>query len=244
MQERARTKHECEISDGILVQHTLAGDEDAYTLLVQRYRLPLFRFICRFLSDSDAADDLLQEVFLRLYLSLPKLRTDTPLKPWLFQVAQNRCLDELRRKQVIHFSTLQGSTEDDEHSLMGSIPDPDPLPEEVAERHDVQTLLQQAIATLPPKYRSIVLLHYVAQLTFPEIGHVLQMPEATAKTYFQRSKPLLRAALAEKFRPLPYTHPSRLRTGKGCKKLDEETGVVLEFLAPPGETATVEPCLA
>jgi len=206
MQERAQTKHESEITDGILVQHTLGGDEDAYALLVQRYSPSLFRFICRFLSDSDAADDLLQEVFLRLYLFLPKLRTDAPLKSWLFQVAQNRCLDELRRKQVIHFSTLQGSMEDDELSLMWSIPDPDPLPEEVAERHDVQILLQKAIATLPIRYRSIVLLHYVAQLTFLEIGQVLHMPGATAKTYFQRSKPLLRAALAGKVRPLaPYS---------------------------------------
>ena len=91
--------------------------------------------------------------------------------------------------------------EDDEPSLWAIIPDPDPLPEDVAERHDVQILLQQAIATLPQKYRAIVLLRYTAQLTFAEIGQALQMPAATAKTYFQRSKPLLRAALAEKIRP-------------------------------------------
>jgi RNA polymerase sigma factor (sigma-70 family) len=204
MQERARTKHGCEITDGILVQHTLAGDEDAYALLVQRYSSPLFRFICRFLSDADTAGDILQEVFLRLYLSLPKLRADAPLKAWLFQVAHNRCLDELRRarrKQVVHFSALQESAEDDELSPWATISDPDPLPEEVAERHDVQTLLQQAIATLPPKYRAVALLRCATYLTFVEIGQALHIPTATAKTYFHRSKPLLRAALAENVRP-------------------------------------------
>lgn len=206
MQERERTKHTCEITDGILVQHTLAGDEDAYTLLVLRYSPPLFRFICSILSDSDAADDILQEVFLRLYLSLLKLRTDVTLRSWLFQVAHNRCLDELRHKQVVHFSALQESTQDDELSQWAIIPDPDPLPEEVAEWHDVHTRLQQAISTLPPKYRAVVLLRSATHLTFAEIGQALHISMATAKTYFHRSKPLLRAALAEKVRPrAPYS---------------------------------------
>ena len=164
MQER--NMHAGEIADGILVQRTMAGDEHAYALLVQRYSSSLFHFICRFLSDYDAAGDILQQVFLQLYLSLAKLNTDVPLKPWLFRVAHNRCLDELRRirsKHLISFSTVQESTEDDELSLWATIPDPDPLPEEVAEQHDLQAILQQAIATLPPKYRSIVLLRYTAQ---------------------------------------------------------------------------------
>lgn len=205
MQKQARKKHACEISDGVLVQLTMAGDEDAYAMLIQRYSPSLFRFICRFLRDADTAGDILQEVFFQLYLSLSHLRIDAPLKPWLFRVARNRCLDTMRRKKVIPFSTLQTSISDDELSLWEIIPDPDPLTEEIAEQHDAQLLLQQAIATLPPKYRIIVLLRYVAQLTFAEIGQALHIPTATAKTYFQRSRPLLRAALTEQDKPFaPY----------------------------------------
>jgi RNA polymerase sigma factor (sigma-70 family) len=217
-----RNKQACEIADGILVQRAIAGDEHAYAMLLERYSAPLFHFICRFLSDYDAAGDILQQVFLQLYLSLSKLSTDVPLKAWLFRVAHNRCLDELRcarrKQQVISFSALQESAEDDEFSLWATIPDPSPLPEEVAERHDLQALLQQAIDTLPPKYRSIVLLRYVGQLTFIEIGQALHMPTATAKTSFQRSKPLLRAALAEKVRPFaPYPSllPAERQTMQG-----------------------------
>jgi RNA polymerase sigma-70 factor (ECF subfamily) len=206
MHERARPRQGGEISDGILVQHALAGDEDAYALLVQRYSPSLLRFICHLLSDADSAGDILQDVFLRLYLSLPKLRTDAPLKSWLFQVAHNRCLDELRRKQVVHFSALQESAQNDELSLWAIIPDPDPLPEEVAERHDMHTLLQQVIATLPPRYRAVALLRCATYLTFAEIGQALHIPTGTAKTYFLRSKPLLQAALAEQVRPrAPYS---------------------------------------
>ena len=194
MRERTRTPSP-EISDGILAQQSLAGDQRAFEALVQRYSVALFNFICRFLGDYDQACDILQQVFLQLYISLPNLRTGEPLKSWLFQVARNRCLDELRRKRAIHFSELEPVNDEDELSLLATMPDTSPLPEEVAERRDLQQCLQKAIGTLPPKLRSVVVLRYAAQLSFSEIGQVLKMPEATAKTYFQRAKPLLRAAL-------------------------------------------------
>src|SRR5581483_8178517 len=198
MQLRERIKGQpVEITDGVLAQQTLAGDQEAFARLVQRYSSSLFNFICRFLSDYDAASDILQQVFTQLYISLPNLRTGEPLKAWLFQVARNRCLDELRRKRVIHFSELQTPGEDDELSPLAIIPDTGPLPEEIAEHHDLQVILQRAIDALPPKFRAVVLLRYASQLSFSEIGQALQMPEATAKTYFQRAKPLLRSVLAE-----------------------------------------------
>ena len=196
MQMRERTRIQTsEMSDGILAQRSIAGDQRAFEILVQRYSTPLFNFICRFLSDYDQACDILQQVFVQLYISLPNLRTSDPLKAWLFQVARNRCLDELRRKHAIHFSELEPVNDDDELSPLATMPDTDPLPEELAERRDLQRCLQKAIQTLPPKFRSVVLLRYVGQLSFSEIGQALDMPEATAKTYFQRAKPLLRAAL-------------------------------------------------
>ncbi len=196
--ERPTEPLQKEITDGMLVQRTLAGDQYAFEGLVRRYQTPLFNFICHYLGDYDLACDVTQHVFLQLYTSLPTLRTNAPLKAWLFQVAHNRCLDELRRKRVLHFSELDLSTDDDDDlSPLALLPDGDPLPDEMAERHDLQAALQQAIATLPPKYRAVVLLRYAGQLSFSEIGKALHMPDATAKTYFQRSRPLLRAALGK-----------------------------------------------
>jgi len=204
MQIRGRTKTQApEITDGVLAQQSLAGDQLAFESLVKRYSGSLFNFICRFLGDYDQASDILQQVFLQLYISLPHLRTGEPLKAWLFQVARNRCLDDLRKKRAIHFSDLEAATDEDEVSPLAAMPDTSPLPEEVAERHDVQACLQQAIEALPPKFRSVVLLRYASQLSFSEIGQVLNMPEATAKTYFQRAKPLLRTTLAAQFQLVP-----------------------------------------
>ncbi|GER88493.1 RNA polymerase subunit sigma-24 [Dictyobacter vulcani] len=186
-----------EFSDAVLAQMILDGDERAFELLVRRYHTPLFNFICRFLSDYDLACDVLQQVFLRFYTSLPKLATGEPFKSWLFQVARNCCVDELRRRHryAIHFSQLEIENCDGEVSVLSDIPDPGPLPEELIERHDLQLHLHQAIESLPPKFRSVVILRYASQLSFSEIGKVLCMPEATAKTYFHRAKVLLRKIL-------------------------------------------------
>jgi RNA polymerase sigma factor (sigma-70 family) len=194
MRERPRT-HQPALPDSVLAQHYLAGDQQAFEVLVQRYSAPLFTFICRFLGEYDAASDILQQVLLQLYLSLPKLRTGEPLKAWLYQVARNRCLDELRRKRAMHFSELEKGTEEEEQSLVETMQDLSSLPEEVVERREVQETLLKAIRALPPKFRAVVLLRYAAQLSYAEIGRVLQMPEATAKTHFQRAKPLLQVGL-------------------------------------------------
>jgi RNA polymerase sigma factor (sigma-70 family) len=200
MQVRERTKKETPQSttDGVLVHRALSGDQSAFEDLIRRYQVPLFNFIYHSLRDYDLACDVAQHVFLQLYLSLPTLRTDAPLKSWLFQVARNRCLDEVRRKHALHFSDLE-STKDDEDDLspIAMLPDSDPLPDEIAEQHELQQALQQAIDTLPPKYRSVVLLRYTGRLTFAEIAETLSMPEATAKTYFQRARPHLRSALTQ-----------------------------------------------
>lgn len=204
MEIRERTRiHQPEITDNVLAQQSLEGNQQAFELLVKRYSGPLFNFIFRFLGDYDAASDILQQVMVQLYISLPKLHTGEPLKAWLFQVARNRCLDELRRKHAIHFSELEKSVDDDEQLALADMPDISPLPEEVAERHDLQQILLKAIQELPPKFRAVVLLRYASQLSYAEIGRVLNMPEATAKTYFQRVKPLLRNALASQLQIVP-----------------------------------------
>jgi RNA polymerase sigma factor (sigma-70 family) len=191
-----KTKQSTETSDALLANHCLLGDERAFEGLYMRYRSALFKFIFNFLRDYDLSCDILQQVFLQLYISLPTLKTNKPFKSWLFQVARNRCLDELRRKRVVRFSELDTYNEEDEVEMFTFVQDPCPLPEEIAERHDVQDRLLSAIKRLPPRFRSVVFLRYARQLTFPEIGRTLGMPEATAKTYFSRAKPLLRASLA------------------------------------------------
>jgi RNA polymerase sigma factor (sigma-70 family) len=188
-----------EVPDGLLVGQALAGDQYAFELLVNRYHHQLMSYIRGFLKDNDQSYDVLQHVYLKLYLSLPTLLRNVSLKAWLFQVARNRCLDELRkrcRRVEIPFSSLEWEDGDEGLSPLDAIPDTESLSEEIAEWNELHGLLYEAIVSLPPKYGSIVHLHCFRQLTFAEIGRKLKMPETTVKTYFYRSLPRLRRVLA------------------------------------------------
>jgi RNA polymerase sigma-70 factor, ECF subfamily len=203
MQTQERTEVQDQKSssrDAILIEYARAGDAMAFEVLVRRYHAPLFHFICHFLGEHDLGEydlacDVLQHVFLQFYLSLPTIRTNQPLRAWLYRVAHNRCIDELRRKRFIHFSKLERTDDEENSSPLAALCDRESLPEEVAERHDLQQRLSRAISALPPKLRAIVVLRYASHLSFSEIGQTLGIPEATAKTYFHRARPLLRASL-------------------------------------------------
>ena len=188
-------------SDLLLMERTLAGDEQAFESLVERYYTPLMHFIERHVRDSEQARDIAQHVWIQLYLFMPKLydcmplfakNIKEPLRAWLFRVAWNRCIQEARRKKCTLFSELETAGE---LSPLDLLQDPEPLPEEIVEKSDDRKMLYTAIRRLPPKYRSIVLLRCSQQMSFLEIGQRLNMPENTAKTYFHRALPLLMSEL-------------------------------------------------
>ncbi|SRR5258708_6373606 len=185
-----------ELTDGVLARQALEGDELAFEKLVHRYSPHLFNYIIHILGGYDQACDVLQQVFLQLYISLATLNQQGSFKGWLYHVAHNRCIDELRHKRVTHFSELSsGENSDESETSLTVLIDPAPQPEETLEHREVQQILAQVICCLPLRFRAVVALRYTGQLTFSEIGARLHMPEATAKTYFQRAKPLLRQAL-------------------------------------------------
>jgi RNA polymerase sigma factor (sigma-70 family) len=188
-----------EVPDGILVGQALAGDHYAFESLVNRYQQQLASYIWGFLNDHDQSDDVLQHVYLQLYLSLPILSRNVSLKGWLFQVARNRCLDELRKKRrrpEVLFSAIEREDGEEGLSSLEAMADHKPLPEEMIERSELHGSLRAAIVSLPPQLRAIVHLRCFRQLTFAEIGRTLNLPETTVKTSFYRSLPRLRRALA------------------------------------------------
>lgn len=194
-QELAKTQR-LEFSDNELVQRVLSGDNRAFEMLVERYNAMLTIWVYRILRNRQQVDDVLQYVFLQLFLSLATLHPEKSMKAWLFRVAYNRCVDELRRIRPIYFSELKVSEEvEDEFIPFAGMPDQNPLPDELAQLHELQRHILQAIQVLPPRLRSVVFLRYTSQKSFSEIGQMLNIPEATAKTYFHRAKPFLRAAL-------------------------------------------------
>ncbi len=193
----ALSKRQSDLTDGDLVQQAQVGDQGAFEILFERYSSSLFFLISRIVRDEHLAHDVLQHVFIQLHRSLPTLVLGgRSLRPWLSQIARYRSIDELRRKRPIFFSEIEPFPDGGEYSFLSTIPDPDRLPEEQAELHELRQRLLTAIEALPLNYRTIVQLRYSTQMTFREIGLALSIPETVAKTYFYRAKGPLRASLA------------------------------------------------
>ena len=154
-------------TDEALLLLAQGGDADAFETLVRRYTQPLYAFATRILRDADDAADVAQHTFVQCYHALPRLRADTALRPWLYRVTRNRCLDLLRQRRAIQPDTSRD--EDDALDALSALPDTGPSLESLAERRDLQRLLAEAIG----------------------------IPENSAKTLFQRAKTMLRLSLRQ-----------------------------------------------
>jgi len=105
--QQARSVEYTEFSDGVLVKQALIGHQEAFETLVHRYSTSLFNFIYHFLGDYDHACDILQQVFLQLFLSLSIIQTDEPIKPCLFQVATAVWMSFVNRIEGLPFTFLK-----------------------------------------------------------------------------------------------------------------------------------------
>jgi RNA polymerase sigma-70 factor (ECF subfamily) len=164
----------------------------AFEALVRRHQGPLYNFCLRLLGQTEDAADVAQETFVQLYSHLARLDEHEPITPWLFRVARNRCIDVIRRRRTVPL----GITDDSGDVLLQTEPaDDDPLPDELAERADLQRLLTSAIAALPPAYAEVVALRYAGDRSFGEIAEILDCEEGAARVRFHRAKGLLRRQL-------------------------------------------------
>jgi RNA polymerase sigma factor (sigma-70 family) len=182
-------------TDEALGERVQRGDAQAFEELVERYHRPLYHFTYRLLGRAEDAEDATQDTFIQVYNALPGARLDVPLRPWIYRIARNRCLDMLKRKRPVAFSAMLLDEDDEAAGL--DVPATDPLPDELAERADLQRVLGAAIDALAPAYREVVALRYAGDLQFGEIAAVLGMPENSVKTRFQRAKVALREALRD-----------------------------------------------
>jgi len=182
-------------TDEALLIAAQGGNIAAFETVVQRYTQPLYAFAARMVGPEDAADAV-QHTFIQYHGALPRLRTDAPLRPWLYRVTRNRCLDLLRQRRTLPLESPRDDP-DDVYDPLNAVPDAGPSLDALAENADLQRLLATAIEALPQKYREVVILRYEGELTFAEIAETLGIPENSAKTLFQRAKGMLRIGLRD-----------------------------------------------
>lgn len=185
-------------SDVQLMLEVKAGDEASFELLLRKYRTPLVNFLYRMVRDQGTAEDLAQEVFLRVYRARLEYAPSAKFTTWMFRIATNLALNALRdgRHRQLEISMDQQADHSDEAASPWEVADRRPGVEHELIQRDRAVSIRRAIAQLPEKQRAAVLLHKYQELDYDEIARILECSESALKSLLFRAYESLRVQLA------------------------------------------------
>jgi RNA polymerase sigma-70 factor, ECF subfamily len=185
-------------SDVQLMLGVKQGDEASFELLLQRYRRPLCHFLNRMVRNAAQAEDLAQEVFLRVYRARREYEPSAKFTTWLFRIATNLALNSLRdgRHRQAEVSLDAPAEGQDGSEMTLDVPDGAPAVEQQLVERDRVAVVRRAIFALPEKQRAAVLLHKYQELDYDEIARILGCSVSALKSLLFRAYETLRVQLA------------------------------------------------
>ena len=187
-----------EQDDVLLVTASKRGDQDAFAQLVQRHQRRVFNLIFRMLQDYEEASEITQETFLAAWQALPSFRGDARFSTWLYRIAYNSALKQLeQRKRDRQLQTAMQAEQ-----MLADAGNEGRIEREL-ELRARQEFIRENLATLPAKYRIVLVLRHIQDLTYEEMAEILTVPIGTIKTHLFRARNLLKERL-EAFDPVSF----------------------------------------
>jgi len=173
----------------------VSGDGEAFRELVSRYSQIVYNISLRMVRDRELAEDLTQEVFVKVYKALPRFRKRSKLSTWLYRIAYNTSMTEMEKARYryemddIEDVRLQGkldSARDFDNNILDRL-----------ERKELASMVESLIEKLKPEQRMVLTLHYAGEKSYKEISEIMGLPMGTVKTLLFRAKACLRAMLID-----------------------------------------------
>jgi len=184
--------------DQAVVKAVLNGQQHRFAELVDRYQTQIVNYVCRMLGNYEDAVDLSQDVFLKAYSALESYRPQYPFPAWLFRIARNAAIDEIRKRRLATVS-LDAPMEFDDGSTPREVESSGLDPEDSYLGVEFATRVSAAIDELPEKYREPIVLRHAGELSYEEIAEALELPIGTVKTRIFRARDALRQSLGDLF---------------------------------------------
>jgi RNA polymerase sigma-70 factor (ECF subfamily) len=182
-------------SDEELMLRLRAGEEEAFDVLVGKYRAPVIHFLYRLVHRREPAEDLAQEVFLRVYRARKSYRPTAKFSTWLFRIATNVALNALRDGRMRHERETSIDADAGVMPLAERLPDAMATAEQALVERERRAAIRRAVDALPEKQRLAVLLHKYQEMDYAEIAEVLEISESALKSLLFRAYETLRARL-------------------------------------------------
>jgi RNA polymerase sigma-70 factor (ECF subfamily) len=178
------------------MQRFKVGDAGAFEVLMRRHRGPVYNFILRSLGDRARAEDILQEVWMKVVAAAPRWEARARFTTWLYTVARNLAVDEARKAVHRRAEPLDGSGAGEGRPLLELIPGGEPGPERSAHNSALRERLSEALAALPAEQREVFLLREYSGVPFQEIAEIVGAPVGTVKSRMRYALEGLRERLS------------------------------------------------
>lgn len=178
----------------IRIRQVLKGDQNAYGEIVELYKDKVFQLCYRMLGNRHEAEDMAQEAFIRAYVNIARFNLELKFSTWIYRIATNLCIDRIRKKKPDFYLDAEVSGTDG-LTMYSQVAADTNLPEDALESMELQATIQREISKLPEKYRSVIVLKYIEELSLNDISEILDMPLGTVKTRIHRGREALRRQL-------------------------------------------------
>jgi RNA polymerase sigma-70 factor (ECF subfamily) len=183
------------VADCDLVTRAIAGREDGFEELVRRYQRPIAAYVYRMVGDYDSALDLTQEVFIKVYGSLTRYRSEYKFSTWIYKIAHNAAVDHLRRHSTREQSLVKQS-DGEQYDLpveSGRL-----SPEQESEKAERCAEIEAVVRQLPAAYRELIVLRHSHDLSYDEIADVTGLPLGTVKNRLFRAREVMRQQFVQR----------------------------------------------
>jgi RNA polymerase sigma-70 factor, ECF subfamily len=182
--------------DAALMMRVREGDLEAFEALVEKFKQPVYNLVCRTLHDPTEAEDVSQNVFVQVYKSAARYRVTARFSTWLFTIARNLCLNELRRRSRHPADSLEQAGSPEENPAGWQFEDVKAIhPTDLVLRGELEAKVQEAIDALPEKQRIALLLCREEELSYEDIGEVLGCSLSATKSLIHRARETLKSQL-------------------------------------------------
>ncbi|CAM2067851.1 Sigma-70 family RNA polymerase sigma factor [Sulfidibacter corallicola] len=186
---------ETSLTDEALVEKIKEGNVELFEVIVSRYQRKLVNYIYRMINNYEAAMELCQEVFIKVYSSLDKYNPEYKFTTWIHRISSNATIDWMRKKKLDTFS-IDASGEDSP-SLSQQLPAKGLSPLQNLEMSQLQGRIEAAIDELPFIYKQLIVLRHINELSYDEIAKTVDLPLGTVKNRIFRGREMLKSKLAE-----------------------------------------------
>ncbi|MBS1518655.1 MAG: sigma-70 family RNA polymerase sigma factor [Bacteroidetes bacterium] len=185
--------------DIILIDEALAGKQSSYAKLMKKYLPMINHLVYRMISKKEDVEDLTQEAFIKAFNSLANFDKQYAFSTWLFKIATNNAIDYLRKKKLYTFS-IDKNLQSDDSEYSFEIPDHENKPDNKIIDSQLRVILDEAIDSLPPKYKDVIILRHNQEKEYEEIAKELNLPLGTVKAHIFRGRELLNKYLKDKIK--------------------------------------------